>query len=88
MNREECLEAALDCISNTRNEQYGDLTENFSKIAQFWSVYLSIDINALEVSQMMVLLKVARSIKAPKHSDNYIDQGGYSGASCELAEKL
>ena len=88
MNREECLEAALDCISNTRNEQYGDAKENLGKIAQFWSDYLSIDINALEVAQMMVLLKVARSIPAPKHYDNYVDQGGYSGASCELAEKL
>lgn len=88
MNRQECVEAALDCISNTRDLSYGDAKDNLTKIAALWSAYLSVDLNAVEVSQMMVLLKIARSIPGPKHLDNYIDQAGYSALACEMAEKL
>ena len=88
MNRQECIEGALDCISNTRDTSYGDASDNLTKIASLWSAYLTIDLNPIEVAQMMVLLKVARSIPGPKHIDNYVDQAGYSALACEMAEKL
>jgi hypothetical protein len=85
MNRQEVVEAALDCITNDRANQYGKAEDNFDNIARLWSAYLKVDISKLEVSMLMVLLKVARTTSSPEHSDNYVDMIGYSAIASELA---
>lgn len=59
-------------------------TERVSaRIAQMWSAYLGRDINEVDVNQMMVLLKVARSAHNPNHRDHYVDIAGYTYLAAE-----
>ena len=85
MNRQEVIEAALDCITNDRADQYGDAKENFDNIARLWRAYLKIDISDFEVIMLMILLKVARTKSSQGHSDNYVDIIGYAALASELA---
>ncbi|CAB4124696.1 hypothetical protein UFOVP62_24 [uncultured Caudovirales phage] len=79
------LATALDLVTKERAEQHGDAICQFEQIAAFWSVYLSGhgllpygDIKAHHVAQMMVLMKVSRTVLGSFNQDNYTDQAGYS----------
>lgn len=82
---QEVLATALDLVTKERAEQHGDAIVQFEQIAAFWTVYLSGhgllpfgDIKAQHVAQMMVLMKISRSVLGSFHKDNYIDAAGYS----------
>lgn len=91
--REECLRKANECVNQSRKDQYGDLEDNFQKIANLWNGYLNgylfgadcCYITAIDVANMMVLLKVARSASNPLHGDNYVDMAGYAACAYELS---
>jgi hypothetical protein len=79
------LATALDLVTKERAEQHGDAIVQFEQIAAFWTIYLSGhgllpygDIKAHHVAQMMVLMKVSRTVIGSFHQDNYTDQAGYS----------
>ena len=67
---------ALRLVDEDRNEQYGDYDENLSRIAEMWSGFLGVDINAMDVALMMVLVKISRS-KAGYARDNAVDGVAY-----------
>lgn len=77
------LEEAESLINGERQEQYGNANESFARIANLWSVYLGANLTALDVTNLMILLKVSRA-KGLYHRDSYVDIAGYSG----LAEKI
>lgn len=82
------LQEAEGLINGDRRESYGDPLAQESRIAALWSAYLSREIVAADVSNMMILLKLSRA-KAQLnrglfHRDSYVDICGYAG----LAEKL
>jgi hypothetical protein len=77
------LTEAGEAITGQRLDDYGDVHESFTRIAQLWSAYLNHPINNLDVANMMVLLKVSRA-KNKYHRDSYVDICGYAA----LAEKL
>lgn len=84
MNRKQCLEEAIKCVCQDREDQYGDPENNFELIANFWTQYIGCTITAEDVAIMMALLKIAR-IKTGKHKDdNYIDLAGYAACACDL----
>jgi len=76
---------AADLVSGDRAETHGDMRENFERIASLWSAYLGADISAIDVGQMMILLKMARAKSGTLHADHFIDQAGYAACTGQIA---
>ena len=83
MKRDEILETAGKLISGDRAATYGDAQESFKTIGQFWSTYLGVTVSAVDVANMMSLLKIARS-RGSHHIDNFVDQIGYAALAGEM----
>ena len=82
----EILGLAANIVDGKRGVDHGPRERSFAMIADLWSAYLGIDIEAYQVAQMMVLLKVARSqCGESTRQDHYIDSAGYSALAGELA---
>lgn len=87
MNRSEILKTAEKYVTADRNQQYGEPEDNFSLIAEYWSVYIGDSqpaIDAFDVSMMMALLKVARLSKRPENVDSAVDLAGYAACAGEI----
>lgn len=86
--RTEILNKAIEIVNGDRQNDYGPPQVNFERIAKFWSVYLggvlAEDLTARQVSDMMILLKTARSIHSPTE-DTYADIAGYAALGSELS---
>lgn len=90
------LETALNLVTGDRAEQHGDAYDQCDLAAQFWSTYLAgrgfIDPrNALapvDVSQMMLLLKVSRDVLGAFNCDTFVDQAGYSALSYAIKNRM
>lgn len=67
---------AINLVEGDRQEQYGSYDENLSRIAALWGDYLGVEVTAMDVSLMMVLLKISRS-KAGYARDNAVDGVAY-----------
>lgn len=98
MTRKEILEAAKKCVSEDRNEQYGEPEDNFELIAKLWRLYLNATglglskeeeqtlITAEDVANMMILFKVARlATGGTESTDCWIDVAGYAACGGEIA---
>lgn len=83
------LDKAKGIISADREKTYGSAYENFSKIAEYWTTYLKTrpyyELDATDVAQMMILLKLARSGHDTTYVDNYVDICGYAALAAECA---
>ena len=84
--RAEILDTAKDYVTRDRAAEHGDMEDNFSTIAEYWSTHLGCKVSALDVSVMMTLLKVARIKSGPNNIDNYVDGAGYLACGGELAD--
>ena len=84
MTRAEILEKAKVCVCGQREEDYGLPEDNFSIIADFWSVYLGIEVSMNDVAIMMALLKIARIKTGTATNDSFIDLAGYAACGGEL----
>lgn len=87
MQRGDILDTAKQYVTKDRDADHGAMEENFSTIGKLWSVYLEVDISAIDVAVMMSLLKVGRIKSNPKHCDNWIDGAGYLACGGELSIK-
>lgn len=89
--RVEILNEAAALIVGQRQEDYGTPQENFQRIADYLNIHLkknlenNIPISPRQTAEMMVLLKLARTINSPTR-DSYVDIGGYAGIAGELAK--
>jgi len=88
MKRAEILRTAEEYITKDRAATHGNMEDNFSTIAKYWSTHLGHTVTALDVAIMMSLVKAARIRNNPRNMDNYIDAAGYMGCGGELADKL
>lgn len=87
MKRVNTLEAARKAVTQDRAATHGDLEDNFSNIAQIWSVRLGRTITSEQVAIMLVDLKTVRAWGNPKHEDNWVDIAGYAACGGELADE-
>ena len=67
---------AINLVEGDRQDKYGSYDENLNRIAALWSSYIGTEITAMDVSLMMVLLKISRS-KAGYARDNAVDGVAY-----------
>lgn len=69
---------AFNAVDGDRSRDYDrDGETAVSHAAALWSAYLGIPISETNVSQMMMLMKIARSKNGYKR-DNYLDTIGYA----------
>ena len=79
------LHIADSLINGVKEQEYGHPKKNLNDIAVFWTTYLSaksgrvIEVSATDVCQLMVLLKMARSLNGPHKADTLIDEAAYVG---------
>lgn len=92
MISEDMLRYAADLVSGQRAKDYGDITELHDRIGSLWTQWLEkrhgtlvVDIEAYDVAIMMVLLKVARLMNNPGHSDSHVDIAGYAASAEEIS---
>lgn len=93
--REDVLDTAKQCVLKDRNNAYGSPEDNFKRIAMLWNAYFDAkgnvfhELNALDVAQMMALMKIARLAYNPGHKDSWVDLAGYAacGAGIALCDK-
>ena len=88
MTRAETLEAAIKCVCGERQDQYGQPEDNFSTIAELWSVYLKTQVSSLDVAMMMALLKIARIKTGTATEDSFVDLAGYAACGAEIREYM
>lgn len=91
--REKVLKEALNCVNGEREKQYGNPEDNFSRIADFWGLYLTtlfedtgvvVELDPKDVAIMMILFKIARSLGDQDKLDNYVDIIGYGACAAEI----
>jgi len=87
VTRDEILASAADIISGERNKDYGDAKDNFLDIAALWSSYLDHDFTVVDVANMMMLMKIARTKKSPCKLDHWVDICGYSALIGEVTSR-
>ena len=88
------LRETATAVDGPRNQTHGDKSLSFDVIAQGWQWYLDSrknqdPLNGRDVAQMMVILKIARSIVGEPVKDHFADESGYAAIAwqCELAEQ-
>ena len=86
MNRKEILAKAEQCVTGQREQDYGQIEDNFGLIAELWSAYLKTDVSAVDVAMLMALLKIARIRNGGGTGDSFVDLAGYAACGGELAE--
>jgi hypothetical protein len=67
---------AINLVEGDRQDKYGSYDENLSRIAGLWGNYLGVPVTAMDVSLMMVLVKISRC-KAGYARDNAVDGVAY-----------
>ena len=92
MKRDEILETAAKITKGERETQYGGPEDNFRKIAELWSAYLSkeeaVVLTAEDVAVMMILFKVGRLTTGGGSADTWVDIAGYAACGGEIATKV
>lgn len=86
--RAKILDKAKKCVCGQREQDYGSPEDNFATIAELRTSYLGTEVTPLDVSLMMILLKVARIKTGTATLDSFIDIAGYAACGGEIAEKL
>lgn len=88
MNRKEVLDEAAKCVLSDRNKDYGSPEDNFRTTAQIWNAYLAargfdVVLEPVDVANLMIGLKLARTATSPYKDDHYVDMAGYAACGSE-----
>jgi hypothetical protein len=90
MKAHEIALKAADLVRGERQEQYGPVLENFTRVATLWNAYWQTrripdhPFTAEDVGLMLALLKIARTQHSPTE-DSYTDAAGYICLSGQVA---
>ena len=66
-------------IVDQRQSVYGNVVDNYTRVAQIWSGILGVEVQPTQVPLMMMGLKLYRASITPDYSDNADDIEGYLG---------
>jgi len=92
---EDVLKYAQHIVSGARRSAYGNPEDNFARIAALYETYLvqagmkKEDARKLEghdVAILMILMKCARLIETPNHTDSWADIIGYGACGTRCAK--
>jgi len=82
--RAKVLRTAETYVTKDRADEHGNMEDNFSTIATYWSQHLGTQVTAVDVAIMMALLKIARLRSNAPNFDNWVDGCGYLACGGEL----
>jgi hypothetical protein len=91
LNAADILTKAASLVGGDRQQSHGPKLRNHANIAALWNAYLTIrrepsaPLSPVDVTHMMVLLKLARTQLGSLNPDDYVDMAGYAGCSGEIA---
>jgi len=85
------LEDAIETVYD-RPDTHGKPEDSFDAIAAIWNGYLRAngfreELDAVDVSCMMVGMKMARIVTGHYHDDNWVDIAGYAENGARLQRK-
>lgn len=81
------LEEADNLINGDRAADYGDVSDNFERIAKLWGAYRGQFFDRHDVAQMMILVKVARQASG-YHRDSNVDIAGYAALDEQCHDRI
>ena len=87
VTRADVLDTAKAYVTKDRAADHGDMEDNFTLIADYWSLHLDTPVYSDDVAVMMTLLKLARIKSNREHCDNWVDGAGYLACGAELVAK-
>ncbi len=70
----------------SRGLDYGHYEDNLNRISIAVSAYLGIEVKPSQIANIMVLVKVMRSVESPRKLDNYVDAIAYLGMVPDLIQ--
>lgn len=73
-------------IAQEREEQYGDITKNFSEISSLCDAMFGLEVSPSDIAKIMIATKFARN-KHKQKRDNIIDAINYTAIMLELEEQ-
>lgn len=83
------LTRAAKIVGGARNVTHGTKERSFQVIADLWNAYIqglpSVVLSPRDVAQLMVLMKVGRSLAGDPIEDHFLDAAGYAAIAGELA---
>jgi len=101
MDAKEMLEQTTALVGGQRAKDYGDKTTNHERIAKLWNMWFDEtrtggketklhltpngSISAYDVAMMMLMVKIARLMHSPGHTDSHVDIAGYASILEEIA---
>lgn len=89
-SRDELLKIANETINGDRQRAYGDAKASFTRIADYWSTFLSSKLDTKvvlephDIALLLILLKVSRTSTSPTKADNWVDIIGYAALGGEI----
>ncbi len=90
MNAVDLIMKAGELVGGSRAETHGDKHRNFKIIADYWNAHLAskngAPLTAVDVGQMMALMKIARTHSGTLNDDDSIDAIGYIACAGEIAQ--
>ncbi|OMC55403.1 hypothetical protein A5747_13500 [Mycobacterium sp. IS-836] len=85
MKKDEILTTAASLICGDREEAYGNMRDNFTRIGKLWEPILGTTVTPEQVALCMNQVKVARLLTSPDHVDSWVDGAGYLALGGEIA---
>lgn len=82
-----------EVLSGDRAKAYGPPYVNLHKrTSALWNAYMEVkkgpEIDGVDVCNMMILVKIARTMETVVTKDNYADIAGYAGAAWEISQAM
>jgi hypothetical protein len=95
MERVDLLETALDAVFGWRGADYGAPEQSFSIIQTLWQTYLfnldktrgTLNLTEADIANLLILLKVARTLQKPEHKDSWVDVAGYAACGWDVVNR-
>jgi hypothetical protein len=84
MKHSEILQSATD-LYQERGMHYGHPNDNMARAARLISAYLEIPVEDYQVSIILALVKIGRSIEDAQKLDTWIDAASYIAIAGQLA---
>lgn len=81
------LDKANTVINGDRQADYGDMKENFERIAALWKPILGVTVTVEQFAMCMIAVKMGRLANSPMHEDSWVDIAGYVGCISNIHDK-
>lgn len=87
MTKTQILSRANVIVTGDRQNDYGEVEDNFGRIAGMWSAYVGADITSQDVACMLGQVKMARVKSGHHKDDNWVDIAGYAACGGSIGAK-